>query len=154
MSDVLLYFINTKVQVFCLFARVAYEAVMATHVQVATAYRCAIVLRDLIMPHMLRRRKADVAYQLPPKTEQVLFCTLGPLQRELYRAFLDSREVQQIFDGDRHALQVKFLGGYLQLDWFVNCSSELNISIVNQNGGMGWSGALFFGFGFVLIIHF
>jgi hypothetical protein len=41
------------------------------HAQVSTAYRCALVLRDLVAPHLLRRRKADVDIQLPAKTEQV-----------------------------------------------------------------------------------
>ncbi len=40
-------------------------------VQVSTAFKCAVVLRDLIAPYLLRRRKADVAQQLPKKTEQV-----------------------------------------------------------------------------------
>jgi SNF2 family DNA or RNA helicase len=39
--------------------------------QVSTGYRCALVLRDLISPYLLRRRKADVSAQLPEKTEQV-----------------------------------------------------------------------------------
>ena len=38
--------------------------------QVSTAYKCAVVLRDLIAPYLLRRRKEDVAQQLPAKTEQ------------------------------------------------------------------------------------
>ncbi len=36
-----------------------------------TAYKCAVVLRDLISPYLLRRRKSDVKAQLPEKTEQV-----------------------------------------------------------------------------------
>ena len=38
--------------------------------QVSTAYKCAVILRDLIAPYLLRRRKADVRAQLPAKTEQ------------------------------------------------------------------------------------
>ena len=37
----------------------------------SAAYKCAVVLRDAIAPYLLRRRKADVATALPPKTEQV-----------------------------------------------------------------------------------
>ena len=37
-----------------------------------------------IRPFILRRTKAQVLPDLPPKTEQVLFCTLPPQQRELY----------------------------------------------------------------------
>ncbi|PAN31705.1 hypothetical protein PAHAL_5G438900 [Panicum hallii] len=76
----------------------------ATPLQVSTAYRCAVVLRDLIMPYLLRRMKADVNAQLPKKTEHVLFCSLTPEQRATYRAFLASSEVEQIFDGNRNSL--------------------------------------------------
>ncbi|KAL7584431.1 hypothetical protein Lser_V15G41839 [Lactuca serriola] len=76
----------------------------ASPLQVSTAYRCAVVLRDLIMPYLLRRMKADVNAQLPTKTEHVLFCSLTADQRCLYRAFLASSEVEQIFNGDRNSL--------------------------------------------------
>ncbi|KAJ4834290.1 hypothetical protein Tsubulata_028300 [Turnera subulata] len=76
----------------------------ASPLQVSTAYRCAVVLRDLIMPYLLRRVKADVNAQLPKKSEHVLFCSLTPEQRSVYRAFLASSEVEQIFDGSRNSL--------------------------------------------------
>lgn len=76
----------------------------ATPLQVSTAYRCAVVLRDLVMPYLLRRMKADVDAQLPKKTEHVLFCSLTTEQRSMYRAFLASSEVEQIFDGSRNSL--------------------------------------------------
>ncbi|KAK6143955.1 hypothetical protein DH2020_020775 [Rehmannia glutinosa] len=76
----------------------------ATPLQVSTAYRCAVVLRDLIMPYLLRRMKVDVDAHLPKKTEHVLFCSLTPEQRSVYRAFLASSEVEQIFDGSRNSL--------------------------------------------------
>lgn len=63
-----------------------------------------MVLRDLIMPYLLRRMKADVNAQLPKKTEHVLFCSLTAEQRSVYRAFLASSEVEQIFDGNRNSL--------------------------------------------------
>lgn len=76
----------------------------ASPLQVSTAYRCAVILRDLIMPYLLRRMKADVNAHLPNKTEHVLFCSLTPHQRSVYRAFLASSEVEQIFDGSRNSL--------------------------------------------------
>lgn len=63
-----------------------------------------MVLRDLIMPYLLRRMKADVNAHLPKKTEHVLFCSLTTEQRSVYRAFLASSEVEQIFDGSRNSL--------------------------------------------------
>lgn len=76
----------------------------ASPLQVSTAYRCAVVLRDLIMPYLLRRMKADVNAHLPKKTEHVLFCSLTSEQRSVYRAFLASSDVEQIFDGNRNSL--------------------------------------------------
>ncbi|KAE9460643.1 hypothetical protein C3L33_07394, partial [Rhododendron williamsianum] len=76
----------------------------ASPLQVSTAYRCAVVLRDLVMPYLLRRMKADVNAQLTKKTEHVLFCSLTPEQRSVYRAFLASSDVEQIFDGSRNSL--------------------------------------------------
>ncbi|KAL4452053.1 hypothetical protein ABPG75_007715 [Micractinium tetrahymenae] len=76
----------------------------ASPLQVSTAYKCAVILRDLISPYLLRRRKADVQAQLPQKTEQVLFCTLTQEQRALYRGYLSSKELQEIFAGSRTAL--------------------------------------------------
>ncbi|KAF2292704.1 hypothetical protein GH714_027177 [Hevea brasiliensis] len=75
----------------------------ASPLQVSTAYRCAVVLRDLIMPYLLRRMKVDVDAQLPKKTEHVLFCSLTAEQRSVYRAFLASTEVEQILDGNRNS---------------------------------------------------
>ncbi|VVB06815.1 unnamed protein product [Arabis nemorensis] len=76
----------------------------ASPLQVSTAYRCAVVLRDLIMPYLLRRMKADVNAHLTKKTEHVLFCSLTVEQRSTYRAFLASSEVEQIFDGNKNSL--------------------------------------------------
>lgn len=63
-----------------------------------------MVLRDLIMPYLLRRMKADVNAQLPKKTEHVLFCSLTSEQVSAYRAFLASTEVEDILDGHRNSL--------------------------------------------------
>lgn len=63
-----------------------------------------MVLRDLIMPYLLRRMKADVNAQLPKKTEHVLFCSLTSEQVSAYRAFLASTDVEQILDGHRNSL--------------------------------------------------
>lgn len=76
----------------------------ATNVQVQTAYKCAVVLRDLISPYLLRRMKVDVAADLPKKTEKVLFCKLTQIQRDNYVKFLQSPDLKSIFEGKRKAL--------------------------------------------------
>ncbi|XP_032082764.1 DNA excision repair protein ERCC-6 isoform X1 [Thamnophis elegans] len=72
----------------------------ASPVQVKTAYKCACILRDTINPYLLRRMKADVqmSLSLPDKNEQVLFCRLTAEQQELYKKFIDSKEVYQILN--------------------------------------------------------
>jgi DNA excision repair protein ERCC-6 len=76
----------------------------ATNIQVQTAYKCAVVLRDLINPYLLRRMKADVASDLPRKSEQVLFCKLTAVQRKAYEEFIGSNEMESIFAGKRQVL--------------------------------------------------
>lgn len=76
----------------------------ATNVQVQTAYKCAVVLRDLISPYLLRRMKNDVATDLPKKSEKVLFCKLTSEQRAAYNSFLKSKEMQSILAGRRQVL--------------------------------------------------
>ncbi|KAI8583675.1 hypothetical protein K450DRAFT_268262 [Umbelopsis ramanniana AG] len=76
----------------------------ATNVQVQTAYKCACVLRDLINPYLLRRMKADVASDLPKKSEQVLFCKLTVSQRRAYEEFIKSKEMDSIMAGRRQVL--------------------------------------------------
>lgn len=76
----------------------------ATNVQVQTGYKCAVALRDLISPYLLRRVKADVARDLPEKKEMVLFCKLTQFQRQKYLEFLHSKELDQIRTGKRQVL--------------------------------------------------
>jgi superfamily II DNA or RNA helicase len=50
---------------------------------VASQRELALVAQG-VRPFILRRTKAEVLPDLPPKTEQVLYCTLRPQQREIY----------------------------------------------------------------------
>ena len=78
----------------------------ASPMQVQLAYRCALVLRDLINPYLLRRLKKDVneVSRMPGKKEQVLFCRLSNRQRVMYEAFLQSDQVKQVMRGSTQLL--------------------------------------------------
>lgn len=77
----------------------------ASAVQVQTAFKCTVVLRDLISPYLLRRMKMDVIAQtMPPKSEQVLFCKLTSIQRKIYEEFLNSKDLEAILEGKRQIL--------------------------------------------------
>jgi DNA excision repair protein ERCC-6 len=68
---------------------------------VQLAYRCSLVLRDLIDPFLLRRQKHEIdeVKRMPGKTEHVLFCRLSKRQRAMYEAYLQSETVSKIFKG-------------------------------------------------------
>ncbi|CAK3820946.1 SNF2 family DNA repair and recombination [Lecanosticta acicola] len=76
----------------------------ASNLQVETAMKCAETLKDTISPYLLQRFKADVAADLPKKSERVLFCKLTKLQRDAYQWFLNSEEMKSIMAGKRQAL--------------------------------------------------
>lgn len=71
----------------------------ASRSQVYTSYRCAVTLKDLVAPYLLRRMKKDVSIELPEKQEQVLFCRLTEEQREAYKSFLSSRTIRKVLAG-------------------------------------------------------
>lgn len=76
----------------------------ATNLQVMTAQKCAETLKDAISPYLLQRFKADVAADLPKKSEQVLFCKLTQPQRTAYESFLKSDEMAAILARTRQSL--------------------------------------------------
>jgi DNA excision repair protein ERCC-6 len=78
----------------------------ASPMQVQLAYRCALMLRDLINPYLLRRQKKDIkeVSRMPGKTEQVLFCRLSSRQRALYEAFIRSDLVMSVLRGSSQLL--------------------------------------------------
>jgi DNA excision repair protein ERCC-6 len=78
----------------------------ASPMQVQLAYRCAIMLRDLIEPFLLRRLKKDVkeVSRMPGKTEHVLFCRLSQRQRAMYEAYLQSDDVSRVLRGNHMLL--------------------------------------------------
>jgi len=69
----------------------------ASLAKVATAYQCALALRELTLPCILRRTKAEVndVLHLPHKQEQVLFCNLTCEQFQVYIEFLQSEQVRK-----------------------------------------------------------
>ncbi|KRZ50206.1 TATA-binding protein-associated factor [Trichinella nativa] len=62
----------------------------------AEAHAGKKALEDLhkqVLPFILRRKKVDVCRDLPPKIIQDYYCSLSPVQQELYQAYSD--EVQE-----------------------------------------------------------
>lgn len=56
----------------------------------------AAALRSIIKPFLLRRRKQEVARELPPRTEVVLQCTLSAAERKVYEAIRAATEKEVV----------------------------------------------------------
>jgi DNA excision repair protein ERCC-6 len=80
----------------------------ASAAQVERGFKCAVLLKNLISPHILRRTKADVKIDIPGKTERVLFCSLTSLQRALYQQYLSSKDVTSILTNSFESRNVAF----------------------------------------------
>ncbi|OLY79503.1 DNA repair and recombination protein RAD26 [Smittium mucronatum] len=67
-------------------------------------YNSMVELRSIISPFLLRREKSAVKISLKPVNELVLVCNLSKIQRELYKKFISSGIMQEIFEGKLHIL--------------------------------------------------
>lgn len=82
----------------------------ASNLQIMTAEKTAMALKDNISPYLLQRLKVDVAADLPKKREQVLFCKLTKLQYDTYQLFLSSKEMGAILDKSSQQSTISFFG--------------------------------------------
>ena len=73
----------------------------ATSNQIRLGQQASQELRQLLVPrHFLQRTKADyLADQLPSKTEIIVWTHLSPLQRDMYRNYLQDESVQEMVRG-------------------------------------------------------
>ncbi len=74
--------------------------------------RRARELQDKIKPFLLRRTKEQVAQELPPKTETILYCPMAKEQRDTYQAyekefrdFISATEVEELKKNSMHVLR-------------------------------------------------
>jgi len=72
----------------------------SSHLQIATALRCAEEVRTLIKPILLRRLKSQVDLVTTEKQEHVLFIKMTKKQDKIYQKFLNSEAVKRVITGD------------------------------------------------------
>jgi non-specific serine/threonine protein kinase len=88
--------------------------------------KAAQSLRNLTFPFILRRTKTQVAPELPPRTERILYADMEPAQRKYYLRIRDqyrSMLMGVIGDGDGQGLnqmRMKVLEGLLRLRQIAN----------------------------------
>ena len=88
----------------------------------------AALLAKLIHPFLLRRTKEQVATELPPKTESILYCDMGAAQRKLYEATKKRYREQllhQIAADGIEKSQLHILDGLLKLRQICNSPALL-----------------------------
>lgn len=95
----------------------------------------AFMLRKIIHPFLLRRTKAQVASDLPDRTEQVLYCEMGDAQRLLYEDYKE-RIKSEIDDGIKkvgvHKMRIKVIEGLLRLRQICNSPLLLDSGLPNH----------------------
>jgi non-specific serine/threonine protein kinase len=80
--------------------------------------RAKAELRSRVSPFMLRRLKSEVAKELPPRTDVVIWCELAPAQRKAYEAVLSAsreRVLAAVADKGLARSQITILDALLKL---------------------------------------
>jgi non-specific serine/threonine protein kinase len=78
----------------------------------------AQTLRRLVYPFILRRTKDQVAPELPPRTERILYCDMEPAQRKLYnrtRDYYRGMILGMLDNGNFNNARFRILEGLLRL---------------------------------------
>ena len=80
----------------------------AKEIHIRVAYKCTIMLRDLIKPYLIRRTKEEIndKLALPSKNEQVLFCKLTDEQRDIYSEYLKTDIIREAMSGKLNFFKV------------------------------------------------
>jgi len=90
----------------------------ATPIESRGDEEAASTLRKLVYPFILRRTKAQVAPELPPRTERTLYVELEPAQRKLYNRLRDRYRAELLGLIETRGIQnarMKILEGLLRL---------------------------------------
>ncbi|MDQ7030892.1 MAG: DEAD/DEAH box helicase, partial [Ardenticatenia bacterium] len=91
----------------------------ATPIERHQDQEAAHLLQKMVHPFILRRTKEQVAPELPPRTERIIFCDMEPAQRRLYERWRDRYRamVLGLFDEvpNRAQMRMKVLEGLLRL---------------------------------------
>jgi non-specific serine/threonine protein kinase len=89
-----------------------------TPIESKTSEKTVQLLRRLVYPFILRRTKEQVAPELPPRTERVLYIDMEPAQRKLYnhtRDYYRGKLLGMIEEEGMDDARMKILEGLLRL---------------------------------------
>jgi SNF2 family DNA or RNA helicase len=66
------------------------------------------LLKNLIKPFVLRRKKQDVLQELPAKIEEIAYCDLSKDQRKLYREYVFSEKEKLLYEIEKDKKPVNY----------------------------------------------
>jgi non-specific serine/threonine protein kinase len=95
----------------------------ATPIEKKGDEQAAVFLRRLVYPFILRRTKDQVAPELPPRSERILYSDMDPAQRKLYnrmREYYRGMLMGMIETGGMNTARLKILEGLLRLRQICN----------------------------------
>ena len=78
------HFLNDTIQSLILAIYPLFKTEFGLPIEKKGDEKSAARLRRLVFPFILRRTKDQVAPELPPRTERILYCDMTPAQRKLY----------------------------------------------------------------------
>ncbi|WP_159632998.1 DEAD/DEAH box helicase [Sphingobacterium composti Ten et al. 2007 non Yoo et al. 2007] len=93
-------------------------------------------LQAIIKPFVLRRTKSQVATELPPKTEQIIYCEMNETQAELYES-TKSEYRNALLEGavnDGKGNQIALLQGLTKLRQLANHPKMVEPSYADESG--------------------
>ena len=101
----------------------------ATPIEKKKEQETAQLLRRMVYPFILRRTKDQVATELPPRTERILYCDMTPAQRRLYNKTRDQYRamiLNVVDDQGMNRARMKILEGLLRLRQISNHPKLVN----------------------------
>jgi non-specific serine/threonine protein kinase len=97
-------------------------------------------LRRIIYPFILRRTKDQVAPELPPRSEKIIYCDMEPDQREYYQRIRDYYRGLLLGMIDSYSFeksQIKILEGLLRLRQISNHPKLVDENYIGSSGKFG-----------------
>ena len=94
-------------------------------------------LQAMIKPFVLRRTKSQVATELPPKSEQVFYCTMGEEQAEYYERIKSEYRnaiLENLGDEKAKPPQIALLQGLTKLRQLANHPAMIDAAFSGESG--------------------